>query len=102
MFTRKWVSLCSMLGVPLFDVEHRGQLGDARLYPAAAVVEVLAAVPVSAAQKGAAHAAGDDVVPGRVGERNKGGARAGHGAKDNGSVVGGQEISGCPLFERSR
>ena len=62
----------------------RSELGDARLYPAAAVVEVLAAVPVSAAQKGAAHAAAHDVVPGGVGGRDEGGAGAGHGAAPGG------------------
>jgi len=72
------------------DGEYRSELGDARLDPAAAVVEVLAAVPVMAAQKGAAHAAAHHVVPRRVGERDEGGTGAGHGAEDSGRAAGGQ------------
>ena len=42
------------------------------------------------AQKGAAHAAVDDVVPGRVGQRDQGGAGTGHG----------QEFKECCLFRQ--
>ena len=70
--------------------EDRGQLTDARFYPAPAVVKIAAAGRIVPAQKGAAHAAVDDVVPGRVGQRDEGGAGAGHG----------QEFKECCLFRQ--
>ena len=69
----KWVSF-------LFG-EDRGQLTDARFYPAPAVFKALTGSRILAAQKSAAHAAVDDVVPGRFGQRDQAGAGAGHDRK---------------------
>ena len=55
------------------------QLFDAGGNPAPAVLEVLAAVVVVPAQKGAAYAARDAVVPGGVGEADDGGAGTSRG-----------------------
>ena len=41
--------------------------------------KVLTGVRVVSAQEGAAHAAVDNVVPGRIGQGNEGAAGAGHG-----------------------
>jgi len=61
--------------------EDRGQLTDARFYPAPAVFKALTGSRILAAQKSAAHAAVDDVVPGRFGQRDQAGAGAGHDRK---------------------
>ena len=47
-------------------------LDDARFYPAPAVFKALTGSRILAAQKSAAHAAVDDVVPRRVGQGNEG------------------------------
>ena len=64
-----------------------GQLPDARFNPAPAVLKVLARVRVVPAQKGPAHAAVDDVVPRRVGQRDEGAAGAGHVMRANAFVT---------------
>ena len=61
--------------------EDRGQLTDVRFYPAPAVFKALTGSRILAAQKSAAHAAVDDVVPGRFGQRDQAGAGAGHDRK---------------------
>ena len=55
-----------------------GVLLFARFYPAPAVFKALTGSRILAAQKSAAHAAVDDVVPGRIGQRDQRGAGAGH------------------------
>jgi len=49
--------------------------------PGTAMFEALTAVGILAAQEGAAHAARDHVIPRGVGERDEGGAGAGHGVR---------------------
>ena len=51
--------------------------------PPATVLKVLPGMGIVPAQKGAAHAAVDDVVPRRVGQRDEGGAGAGHVMRAN-------------------
>ena len=49
------------------------------LYMFPAVFKALTGSRILAAQKSAAHAAVDNVVPGRIGQGNEGAAGAGHG-----------------------
>ena len=56
-----------------------GVLFIAGFDPPATVLKVLPGMGIVPAQKGAAHAAVDDVVPRRVGQRDEGGAGSGHG-----------------------
>ena len=62
------------------DGEDRGQLANACLYPAPAVVKVLPCGLILTTQESLAHTAVDHVVPRRVGQRNKG--AAGHGSDE--------------------
>jgi transposase len=61
------------------DGKHPGQLTQAGLDPAAAVLVVLAGGMILPAEEGTAHAAGNDVVPGRCLEGDEFSAWSSHG-----------------------
>ena len=69
--SRKLSQVCQLKWVSLLFYDFAN--------PAPAVLEALAADGIAPAQKGTAHAPVDHVVPGCVGQRDEGGAGAGHG-----------------------
>jgi len=60
------------------DGEHSGQLMQPVHDPATAVLIALSAHGIRATQEGTAHAAIDEVIPGRGFQRDKGGTRLSH------------------------